>query len=425
MASTSACHRLGSFVAALNGADSAVLSQLNDLMGLNLSLVSYQGLADVGVSLSELALALGAGDTDSLLTGSVSYARLVQATIDVLNARKPAGYGVAVTTLRSVLGVAGGMGAVRLGDVLRMSPSDRAALDTRLNVLDLLAGSALVADGTHAVSIPNIQGGVPGVGNHFTGRIDIVAAAQLACGKPNSETARAQNSQLTGDLGIELVNLPSLHIDAGLLKGTLQTGRGAGNLHLALGNARSQLIEPPHVSCGAGTVADPSTFSVSVVSGLAEYSLDAELEVTGTIKIGVGPLAVTANVDVVVGLGLAAPAGSGSTTAALRVPPNDLTPVRTGSPTGPLTSVVPVIRSASVKVGPASVDATSLRLVTDAIVASLTTGNNNFVDKTLRPLAANIDAQLVGPIARLLGLRVGGADVYGVSASCGAPSLSG
>ena len=157
--STSACHRLGSFVAALNSGDSAVLSQLNDIMGLNLSLASYQGLADVGVSLSELALAMGAGDVDSLLTGQVSYRDLVQATIDVLNQRKPAGYAAAVTTLRTVLGVSGGIGAVRLGQLLSVSPTDRAALATQLNVLDLLAGSVLVADGTHAVSLPNLQAG--------------------------------------------------------------------------------------------------------------------------------------------------------------------------------------------------------------------------------------------------------------------------
>ena len=257
----------------------------------------------MGVSLSELAVAMGAGDVDSLLTGQVSYRDLVQATIDVLNQRKPAGYAAAVTTLRSVLGVAGGIGAVRLGSLLNISPTDRAALATELNVLDLLAGSVLVADGSHALSIPNLQAGVPGVGNHFTGRIDIIASAQLACGKANSETARATNSQIVGDLGIELINLPSIHINAGLLKGTLQTGRGTGTLHVSLGNARSQLVDPPPVSCGAGTVADPTRFSVSVESGLAEYSLDAEVEVTGTVKIGVGPLAVTADVDVVVGLG--------------------------------------------------------------------------------------------------------------------------
>ena len=329
---TSACHRLGSFVAALNSGDSAVLSQLNSIMRLNLSLASYQGLADVGVSLSELAVAMGAGDVDSLLTGQVSYRDLVQATIDVLNQRKPAGYAAAVTTLRSVLGVSGGIGAVRLGNLLNVSPTDRAALATQLNVLDLLAGSVLVADGTHAVSLPNLQARVPGLGNHFTGRIDIIAAAQLACGKANSTEAQAQNSQIVGDLGMEFVNLPSLNINAGLVKGTLQTGRGTGTLHVSLGNARSQLVDPPPVSCGAGTAADPTRFSVSVESGLAAYSLDAEVEVTGTVKIGVGPLAVTADVDVVVGLGLAAPSASGATTAPLAIPPNDTTPTRPAPP---------------------------------------------------------------------------------------------
>lgn len=425
VASTTACHRLGSFVAALNTGDAAALAQLNEILHVNLSLVSYQGLADVGVSLADLALEMGAGDIDSLLTGYVSYASLVKATIDVLNKKKPTGYAAAVTTLGAVLGAAGGIGAVRLGNVLSISPDDRAALATKLNVLDLLAGSVLVADGTHAVSLPNLQAQVPGLGNHFTGSLNIVAAAQLACGEPNSPVARARNSQLVGDLGMEFINLPSLNIDAGVLKGTLQTAKGTGALHVALGNAQSQLIDPPRVSCGAGTVADPSTFSVSVASGLAQYSLDSEVEAAGKLKIGVGPLAVTADVVVVVGLSLRAPGTTGSVVAPLSIPPHDRTPYRTGSPVSLLTPVVPVIKSASVTVGGVSVDALTKTLVTDAIVASLTVGNNNFTDRTLRPLAANIDTQLIGPSAALLGLRVGGADVYAVSASCGTPALAG
>ncbi len=134
---------------------------------------------------------------------------------------------------------------------------------------------------------------------------------------------------------------------------------------------------------------------------------------------------MTADVVVVVGLGLAAPGADGSALAPLSLPPHDRTPYRTGSPVSLLSPLVPVIKSSSVKVGPLSVDAASVTLVTDAIVASLTTGNNNFFDKTLRPLAANIDQQLIGPSAALLGLRVGGADVFAVSATCGAPMLAG
>lgn len=421
VSASTACHRLGSFAAALNSTDPEVLSELDDLMGLNLSLLSYQGLAGAKVSLADLALAMDGGTPEGLLTGYTSYADLVQATIDVLNRRQPAGYAATVTTLRTVLGAAGDVGAVQLGQMLRIAPDDRAALFTELNVLDLLAGSVLVADGRHAVTIDNVQAGVPGVGNQFTGSLDVIAGPQLACGKPNSEVARAENAQLVGDVGVEFINLPSLNIDAGLVRGTLQTDRGTGNLHVSLGNARSQLVSPPMIDCGAATAADPTSFSVSVDSGLAEYRLDAELTVSGTVRIA----GVRAEVEVVVALGLAAPGSAGAVVAPLSIPPHDTTPYRTGSPVSLLSPLLPVVRSASVRIGPVSADTTSVNLVTSAIVASLTTGNNNFLDRTLRPLAAHFDSRVVNPSAAMLGLRVGGADVFAVSATCGAPSLQG
>ena len=74
IASNSACYRLGTFVAAIRSGDSTVLGPLNYLLGVNLGLVSYQGLADADVTLADLAATSTIGSPTQLLTGTVTYA---------------------------------------------------------------------------------------------------------------------------------------------------------------------------------------------------------------------------------------------------------------------------------------------------------------------------------------------------------------
>ena len=56
---------------------------------------------------------------------------------------------------------------------------------------------------------------------------------------------------------------------------------------------------------------------------------------------------------------------------------------------------------------------------------SCSSANNGFVAKTLLPLIDNINNEYVGPVARMVGLRFAGADVYAVGAACADPTLAG
>mgnify|MGYP006879663367 CR=1 FL=1 len=58
-------------------------------------------------------------------------------------------------------------------------------------------------------------------------------------------------------------------------------------------------------------------------------------------------------------------------------------------------SSVVSIESSSVSVLGGTLAVGDLGLLEDAVVAALTTGNNNFLDKTLRPLAENVDEELL------------------------------
>ncbi|WP_278259265.1 hypothetical protein [Nocardioides convexus] len=53
------------------------------------------------------------------------------------------------------------------------------------------------------------------------------------------------------------------------------------------------------------------------------------------------------------------------------------------------------------------------------------TSGKGFLEKTLTPLVANINNDFIGPVARMVGLRLAGADVYGVGVTCARPRLVG
>lgn len=434
-ASSSACYRLGSFAAAIRSGDSTVLKPLNHLLGVNLDLASYRALADAKVTLGDLAAASRIGSPEKLLTGTVTYADLILDMVEVLS-NDPGSNAAAIDALNTIHTVAGPIGSIAVGDVLHVAPTDRAALDIALNVLDIV-GAARLATGEHFLKVENIQAGVPGVGYQFSGGIALVSAAQLACGKPNSPESVARNAQLNGTLGIAFVNLPSLNVPG---VGTLQTDKGTGSLAVNLADGYGQLVAPPAVHCGDGTAANPHTYSVRVQTQPASYSLGSELQVNGDVQVGnlqdlgladllrrlFGDLSRNSKltVDVKVRLDVATTDPGGADTVNLRMPPNDETPVETGSAVylDPR-NVVPTVTE--VTIGGKTISLIDAKPLTDTIVNELTTAGNAFVSKTLVPLIDNINNMLIGPVARMVGLRFGGADVYAAGAVCAKPELWG
>lgn len=434
-APSSACYRLGSFAAAIRSSDSTVLSPLNYLLGVNLDLASYQALADAKVTLGELAAAPRIGSPERLLAGSLTYSDLIVGMIEVLSNR-PDSNTAAINALDTIRAASGSIGSITLGSVLHVAPTDRAALDIALGVLDIV-GSARLATGQHLIKVENIQAGVPGVGYQFTGGIALVSAAQMACGKPNSPESVASNAQLQGTLGVEFVNVPSLNI-TGL--GAFQTAKGTGSLTVNVADGHGQLVAPPEVHCGDGTAADPHRFSVRVQTQPASLSLSSELQVTGDIQVSaLRDIGLTEllkqlfgelnkndklKVDVKVRLDVANNHPGGVQTASLSIPPNDQTPVATGG-TVYLDSAKVESTVTAVTIGGKTVSLTDAKPLTDAIVNELTTSGNAFVSKTLVPLIDNINNKLIGPASRMAGLRFGGADVYAAGAVCGKPELWG
>ncbi|WP_183093467.1 hypothetical protein [Nocardioides stalactiti] len=436
VASSSACYRLGTFVAAIRSGDSTVLAPLNHVLGVNLSLVSYQALANTNITLAQLAATSAIGSPTALLTGTVTYSDLLLAMTQVLS-NSPGSNAAAITALNTIRAVAGPVGAIALGDVLHVAPTDTAALGMSLNILDIV-GSARLATGQHFLEVPNLQAQVPGVGSHFTGGLSLISAAQLACGQPNSNQSVARNAQLSGTLGIEFVNLPSLNLGNPI--GTLQTLKGDASLIVNLADGEGRLIAPPEVHCGTGTAADPHTYSVAVSTQPATYSLRTDLEIIGSVRfsvlqtLGLGNLvsgllgfllpSSTLNLNIKVRLDVASTGGGTTSVANLRIPPNDVTPVETGSTVAlDVNSIVPTVTAVSI--GSSTPALGAVTALTNPIITELLVGNNAFKNKTLAPLIDHLNTDYVGPVARMVGLRFGGADVYAVGAVCGEADLWG
>ncbi|MEV5002449.1 hypothetical protein [Nocardioides sp. LML1-1-1.1] len=436
--SGTACFRLGSFVAAIRSGDSTVLAPLGDLLGVKLGLLSYQGLAVADLRLDQLVASPYVGTPEALLSSPISYATLIRAMIDALG-RESTDNTVAIQALNQLLSttVTASVGTIRLADVLHVAPSDTAAMKIDLDVLDLVA-SARLADGKHFLGVPNIQGQVPGVGYQYTGGINLVSAAELACGAPNTSQAVADTSQLNGSVGVLFTNMPSLSVP-GL--GTLQTPKGSGLLQITAGGGTGRLVAPPAVHCGNGTANDPSTMSVSVGTSLATYQLYADVSIAADVKlsdlIGLGLTSVLTNLlgniltlgskislEVEVRLTIGTTNSGGTSRADLKIPPNDKTPISTGSSIYLDTaSVVPTV--SSVKLNAKSATLSAVTAITNPIVNVLVTSGKGFLEKTLTPLVANINNDFIGPVARMVGLRLAGADVYGVGVTCAHPRLVG
>ncbi|GAA3536575.1 hypothetical protein [Nocardioides daeguensis] len=435
--SSTACFKLGTFVAAVRSGDSTVLAPLDDLFGVNLDLVSYQGLANADLRLEQLAAVASIGSPEHLLTSTITYADLLQAMAEALTRENNGSNTVALQALDKLISssTTASVGLIRLGDVLHVSPTDVAALQAELNVLDII-GTARLADGDYFLGVPNIQGQVPGVGFQFSGGIYLVAAARMACGAPNTVDAKAKTAQLDGSVHIDFTNLPSLNV-AGL--GTLQTPKGDGSITVVGGGGEGQLIAPPAVHCGANTVADPTTFSVRVATQLAAYKMAANVTIAADVKVsdllgqvGLGALTnllgallpLKATLEVKVALNVGTQSSPPATTVGLKIPPNDQTPVSTG---GSMyldpSSVVPAVTSITIN-GKVLALADGANIV-NLVVQALLDPSKGFIDKSLTPLINNINQEFIGPVARMIGLRLAGADVYAVKARCGAPRLVG
>lgn len=284
----------GSGLLSLDSSNSPLLNALlGGLLGtsLNLDVVTYQGIAGANVSLLALSqqlktagVDLELGKIDSLLGANVTAAQLLQAMLNAADSSQLAGVNTAL--LRTALATINVPTAqLTLGQILSVVAPDSVrdtALSAGVNMLDLLMATALVANKSHAVTVPAQTLNIPGLLSQ-TLRLTIISPPQIAIGYPGKNSdgswrTQATSTQVSLDakVGVDLLNL-------GLVKADIDL-----KVDIAKGTAALNTIQ-----CGG--VGKPVTVTVAAAPGLASLTLNADVD----LLAGTGPNSGTSNFQTV------------------------------------------------------------------------------------------------------------------------------
>jgi uncharacterized membrane protein len=387
-----ACFKLGSFAASIKTGGSTVLGPLLGGLGsgIDLSVLSYQGLASTQVTLGALALALGAGTPTELVNTTVRLDTFYAAVAQALTAQGDTADAAVLNAVKVKLSGAAASTPINVGDLLSVTQGNQSALGLGINAADLIMGAASVADGGSFLSIPGLNVNLPGVTSATTS-LKVIEPPKEGCGRANDSRAAADTAQVSLQLSASVLQsfpkvLGLLSVSAGPISLAVQTAQAHGQL--------TQVI------CSNGMKVDATTSLVPVT---------ATIPINLSVAI-LGSLSLTATVTTV-------PSNPSATTVTLSLPTNVTTPVSTGS--GNLN-----VSSAGVAMSPNG-----------------STGLLGLIGYTLSQVEAAVTTTVIAPIETVLltpllnslstlvesslGLTLAGADVYAESVNCASPSLIG
>ncbi len=418
--SPSACFRLGSYAAGVRTEDATLLNTLlTGLLGtsVDLSLVSYQALAAAGVSVADLvdvdSLAVGSFDELMALDG-LTVANLLTATATAL--QNNGGDAVAVSALQAVAVNAIGPTTIGFADLLSMATGDSAALGASLNVLDLLTAAAFAANGSHVLAMPGLGLLLPSLGTVSSSTLTVGNQPTLACGAEG--VAQAQSTQVSAAVSGTLADIS---VDLLLAEFTARTTVTTG---LVLAGAQGLLAD---IVCGDATaITNAEGIDVQVSSALASsVSLTASIRVTATVDLGLVKVKVDVTTPTTTSKG---PGTVPPTTVQFRHPPDDYDTAKTlgtgvvldslATPAADPDAVVEVTTLAGVTATAKLSAYPTIQAAVNTVLAAATVAANVTVGQ--------LNTALAGPLARLAGARIAGADVFAVPRpSCGDVALRG
>jgi uncharacterized membrane protein len=365
-AGTSACFKVGSFALGLATNDSILSAILGDAAAARV--LSYDGLVAANVSLLDLAAELGVGTPDALLSApNVTVGQLLDASAALLTEEGGTTNLEMATALGQIKTDLGPLvdDYVQFGELLSLGQGNNSALDAQINVLDLLTGGLIVANGVNAVSVPELNLNV--LGTTLTAQLWITEAPKIACNDGIATTAQGY-VRLSGT-----INLSVLGIGVRLTNVALT---------ISLANASARLVND-----GACT-GDEITVEVFDQT-LANVRLQA------TIQLVV--LLVWANVG---SIDTGAPPVDQGDAYVLPIPESYTDPVTTDSGTLGLNLTNASVTVAGLNVG--------------ALVAALA------------PLVNGVTSLLTGTLLPALGITTAGADLWAVpEPTCAQPALVG
>ncbi len=381
--SPEAAFSVGSTLAAVDTQKSFLDPMLGKMLGgataLNMSAVSYQGMATGNVTLGLLQtklLAMGydVGTPDKLLNTSVKVSDLLTATGQALNAPPSNTTAAAAINSIPIASISNAL-TLNIGSLVNITqPASDSALETTINAFGLLTGAAEVANGTNFVDVPGITVNVPGVAT-VGFKLGLIQPAQTARGPVG---VQAKTSQVTLRLSINLLPVlflgPSIALDLDF-------------------SAASAIATLTNISCGAS----PS-ISIGATTNAAAVGGGATIAVVGNLTAS-GSLAATA---------------PGS--PRLFNYSTDFAPPVGTDPDGQR------VGAASLKLSPAMVTITGTGL------AAATAAAVQLLIPTILSTVDLVGGPLLQPVLQVLGLDLAAADIsalnmYDPPPKCGSPGL--
>ncbi|MGH9137130.1 MAG: pilus assembly protein TadG-related protein [Acidimicrobiales bacterium] len=407
--------QVGSFLAGVNPATDTFIGAILAQVIPGADLLSYQGLASTGLTLEALGLnmPLGVMSPDQLLNTQISYHDFVVASANALTAG--GGNTAAINVLNGLIPLAPTVPAFTLGEVLGVDATGgMPAGSVTVDVLQILTSSALLIDTDHGVTATLSGLGIPGVGDVEIG-LTLIEGPRLI-GPFDGDSARTSQFELTVTPTLSVGSSAIRNLCAGppaedTLLGTLLSG--VLSLVGCLLGPVNELVtidvnsSPTFVVSSAG-----ATVTQTILCDTDGLRLDSEpvpLSVVNDTTLNVRATVAGRSLgDLVRAHVHAGAVSAGAISPQLFSYPTEFTP-----PTGPR-------RVGSIPVGLANLlDASVfelhvLRLDLGTLASSLLAP----VQALLNNLLAQLDAQLVGPIADMLGLSIGGTDLSALDMNC-------
>lgn len=397
---------LGSSVLNVNTSSSELLNPIiGRMLGgttANLSLVSWQGLANGNVTLAalqrELAdMGFSVGTVDQFLNTNLTLAQLYQASANAMTrAGDTAGANIFNTLkLQAVTAT-----TIKLGQMITVEQgAETAAAGAQLNLLQLVTGSATVANGTNLISVPSVNISVPNVGN-LALSLKVIDGPKTYVGTagtgPHVTTSQVE---LTLTPTVNAVNLLSLLKVTGAFPVEVHAGKATGTLK--------------SIACPSKNIV--VTVDPTAIAGTAKSSA---LSVTTLLNI---PL-LTVNQSNVTPLSVDSPpqdlAFAYSTDFS---PPNDVSKHMGSQPIGLQTLN---------NISGTTTDVNAAGLLTVGLSAG---GVLSAVLSMLDGIVGELDTKVLTPLFSALGIDIGGADVTALGIDpatgiglpqCGLPALA-
>lgn len=278
---------LGSYLARLNTADSALLNGvLGGLLGsaVSLDLISYQGLAAGSVTLAGLQAALGLATMEDVLNANVTLADLVAA----LNLR---GDAASLNAAGILVTVSSGI-SWRVGDLIKVdSGNPQKAANAEINLLQLLTlGAELAnADSASLINVP-LAVSVPGIAS-VDMALALIEKPSIAIGPARRDSGgewmtKARSAQVRLRLKLTLLDL----VGGGVVSLPIYIEGGAADAALTGIQCRSPRdssdviiqVQPQLLTSYIGEVSDAAMQNHAVPVTPGDATL---LDVAGLVRI--------------------------------------------------------------------------------------------------------------------------------------------